>query len=73
MIAVTVVKDNVVDSLWIFPDVESAEKKFLDECSTRLSNWDEYTQDDIDSILADGYEKFGNGSICLTHGFPEED
>jgi hypothetical protein len=69
MIAVVVIKDNVVDMLWIYPDCKTAEDKFLEECSTRLRNWDGYTEDDKQAILDDGYAEFEfeNGSICIAH------
>jgi hypothetical protein len=30
-----------------------------------LSNFDEYTKEDIDTILDNGYERFGNGFIAI--------
>jgi hypothetical protein len=62
---IVIIHDNVVDT--IKPSTkENCERDFLDACSVNLSNWDEYTQEDIDKIVEQGYEKFGNGSICLT-------
>lgn len=59
------IKDNVVES--VHPTTkETCEKDFLAHIQGRISNWDEYTQDDIDAILEQGYETFGNGSVCLT-------
>jgi hypothetical protein len=72
-VAVVIVDKDVVDELFICENSEKAEKKFLDECSTRISNWDEYTSDDIDAILDNGYEAFGNGSICIVHPTSEKD
>jgi len=70
---VIVVKDDVVDeNILVTGDTEretvtkKAEAIFLDKCSVCLSNWDEYTQDDIDACLMDGYALFGHGSICMT-------
>ena len=45
------IKDGVVDELTICTNGDHAEKVFLDLCKTHISNWDEYTQDDIDAIL----------------------
>ena len=72
LVAVTIVKNNVVDALWIYPNSESAEERFLLECSKRINNWAGYTPDDVDTILDNGYEEFENGSICITHQFPED-
>lgn len=70
MIAVTVIRDNVVDDITLFEDKtpedrRRAEDYFLTRCGEVLSNWDEYTQDDKDATLDNGYETFGNGSICI--------
>ena len=46
---------------------EWAEKKFIDLASDCVSNWDEYTADDRNTCLEEGYIKYGNGnSICIT-------
>lgn len=49
------------------PDVdrELAQEAFLAKCRERFSNFDQYTQADIQVILDQGYEKSGNGSVCL--------
>jgi len=68
---VIVVMDNAVDKVLSFPDNDQgnrdAEMAFLNECANRLSNWDEYTQEDLDTIIENGIENFGNGSINITH------
>lgn len=70
MLAVTVIRDNVIDSITLFPETDEgrakAESAFLLTCNDVLSNFDEYTQDDIEAILDNGYETFGNGSVCLS-------
>lgn len=63
---VIVVKNNVVEENVLCRDGKHAEKVFLDKLAERLSNWDEYDQDDIDAVLDNGYEEFGNGSVCLS-------
>jgi len=62
---VIVVKNQVVDSARICNNRKHAEETFLTECESRLSNWDSYTPEDKEIILDQGYETFGNGSICL--------
>lgn len=42
-----------------------AEKKFLELCHDKISNFDEYTPDDITAILDDGLAEYGGGSICI--------
>lgn len=42
-----------------------AEKYFLDLCEITLSNWEEYTDYDIEAILEQGFEKFGSGFIKI--------
>ena len=56
-------------------DRDKAQEHFLDTCSTKLSNWDEYTQSDKDALLDQGYEKFGNGVVMLidTDGVTSDD
>lgn len=64
---VTVIRDNVVDRLSVFTNTEEAELYFLEECASILSNFDEYTYYDKQELLSQGYETFGNGSICIAH------
>ena len=71
-VCVVVVKHDVVDEIFLCDGEEAAGEKFLDECSTRISNWDEYSDGDIDTVIMDGYEKFENGSICISHPTIEE-
>ena len=63
---VVVIKDNVLDNVETFKDGMAGENLFLQKCSENLSNWDEYTVEDKSTILENGYEKFGNGSICIS-------
>lgn len=64
MFIVMTIKDNVPeDIIGVFIVRELAQKCFLDACSTRLSNWDEYDNEDKEALLDQGYEEFGNGSI----------
>ena len=42
-----------------------AEKVFQDKCSQNISNWDDYTTEDIEEVLEEGYIIFGHGSIYM--------
>jgi len=69
-VTVTVIADGVVEYTRLFIGEREtisteAEEYFLSVCRERLSNFDEYDKDDIQAILDNGYEEFGNGSICL--------
>lgn len=44
-------------------DYEQAKALFLDTCRTRCSNWDEYTPDDIDILLDEGYFEYGSNMV----------
>lgn len=63
---VIVIKDNLVLIARRFETSQEAEQEFLSQLQTRISNWEEYTSDDISAILEQGYEKTNNGSVCLT-------
>lgn len=68
---VVVIKKNAVNELFSFPDTPEgnvkAEKKFVERMSECLSNYSDYTSEDVDSCLENGFAKFGDGSICITH------
>ena len=71
---VIVVREGVVSENILCRDAEHAERVFLDKLAECLSNWDEYDQDDRDAVLDNGYEQFGNGSVCLSWASsPDED
>jgi hypothetical protein len=63
---VIVIRDNVVEENILCCDEEHADNVFLDKLAERISNWDEYSQDDIEAVLDNGHEKFGNGSVCMS-------
>lgn len=59
MFIVMTTRDGVLDELVaIEVDREIAINKFLDTCRTQISCWEEYTSDDVDAILDDGYVEF---------------
>ena len=70
----TVLLITVIDS--VLNDVHSfvgehdeiqaqVEKHFISQCAYNIPNWDEYTQDDINATLEDGYIKWGNNSFNI--------
>ena len=63
---IVVVKDGVVDENILCVDSADAEKRFLDKCAERLSNWDEYSAEDREACLDDGYAEYVTGSVCLS-------
>lgn len=62
---IVVIKNSVVDEITVSTK-EKCEETFIDKCSTLISNWDDYTGEDVTTVLDNGYETFGSGSICLT-------
>jgi len=75
IVNVVVVANNVIETITSFVGENAgtkAEAFFIDTLKNRLSNFDEYTIKDIENILEDGYESFGNGSVCLAHSVTEE-
>lgn len=42
-----------------------AERAFVDAMEARLSNFEDYTHDDIQACLEDGYEGFGGGDCSI--------
>ena len=71
------ITEGVVD-LWSFPadEKEQAEKFFLEKCEKLDPSWrkkySEFSDDAIEDLLADGYLKIMNASVCLVHAFVEE-
>ena len=67
---VIVIKDGVVDESYLFVGdhtvSELAYKKFLELCGRWISNWRNYSPDDIEALLEDGYVEHDRGSICIT-------
>jgi hypothetical protein len=63
-------KDGVVDESYLFVGDHSvselAYKKFIELCSERVSDWRDYSPEDIESTLEDGYVEYDRGSICIT-------
>ena len=72
-VCVVLIRNSGVEELFICDSSENAEKKFLDLCSINISNWAEYTGDDIAAVLDNGYEEFGHhNSVCLVHPTTED-
>lgn len=48
-----------------FEDESDAEYDFKDRAFNKFSNWEDYTSADIETILENGVERNGDGSLCL--------
>lgn len=46
-------------------DHDVATLRFLEACDTSITNWGEYSQDDVSDVLDDGYAKFGGGCVMF--------
>ena len=63
MYLIMVIEDNLPqDVILVTADLHMAQSQFLDTCSERLSNWDEYTAGDRDGLLDDGYCEYAGKS-----------
>lgn len=49
-----------------FDSGKEAEDFFLKKASNKFSNWSDYSSDDIDAILENGFEETSEGSLCLS-------
>jgi hypothetical protein len=66
MFLVMVNEDNVLRELvLVTTNVDKARAQFLDTCSTEISNWAEYDEEDREAALDEGYERFGNAAVVL--------
>lgn len=66
MFIVQINDNNILQEiLYIGTDRRMAENHFLDACRTHISNWGEYTVEDVTVILEQGYEQFGNRAVVL--------
>ena len=63
--SVIIIKNGVIFENSPFFTGEEAESIFLELCRSYLSNFDEYTKEDINIILDNGYERFGRGFIAI--------
>lgn len=63
---VIVIKNGVVFENILCEDQEHVYKVFLNKCEDSVSNWDDYTYDDKETVLEDGFCMKGNGSICIS-------
>ena len=70
--AVIIIGNAVVDYSIPFTNDKEAESNFLAVCKENISNFDEYSKDDIEYLLDNGYATFDfNNSICI-HWFDWE-
>ena len=66
VINVIVVKNVAIEENVAVRNPNDAERIFLEFCAKYLSNFDEYTQEDIDVMLEEGYEGFRDGFIAIS-------
>lgn len=68
-IYVLVIMNGMVTSLERFTrdDVVLAELAFVEELQEHLTNYEDYTDADIQSCVEDGYEGFGDGNSIQLH------
>lgn len=68
-IAIVEIKDNVIEDMRLFKDEDTAkaEEFFKQQCSTYIWNWNEYTAEEIQGCIDDGYATYGNSSFCIWH------
>ena len=52
---------------------EDVEPRFLSVCAEVFSNFSDYTSDDIDAILDNGYEEGNDCAVCIHHLFEDAD
>ena len=69
LILVIEIQDSVIDGVHLCDSSKEAEFKFIELCREKIPNFNERTFDDIEDILDNGYEKWGNNSICIHHLF----
>lgn len=48
-----------------FEEESEAESSFKNQAFHKFSNWEDYSSSDIESILENGVERNGDGSLCL--------
>ena len=64
-----VIVHGMVEELIRYPrdQVLDAEQEFVNQMERHLSNFEDYTQGDIEACLEDGYEGFGDGNSIQLH------
>lgn len=62
---VLIIQNNLITETFKCKNSQDVEKKFLEVCREKLSNFNEYKEEDFNFILEQGYEKFNKGSISI--------
>lgn len=61
-----VIRDSLPDNPVIVGNDRDEEiLHFLNTCKMEISNWDEYTPEDIEVVLDEGYVQTGNGKSVV--------
>ena len=62
---IVIENDRLIENV-PFVDGYEAERIFEDLCKSYISNFDEYTLEDIEAILEQGYEEYNNGKVRIS-------
>jgi len=66
-----VIGGGAVEETHSFPDTKEgnleAELKFLELMKEKIWNIGDYSEDDFEACLDDGYAKYGSNAILITH------
>jgi len=65
MFKVIIEKDNEKEIYSEVDNIDEAERDFLNAVENTISNFDDYTSDDIDEMVYNQYEYFGRGVIYI--------
>jgi len=69
---VVVAREGRVEDVFLSSE-EEVEPRFLSICAEVFSNFSDYTPDDIDAILDNGYEEGNDCAVCIHHLFEDAD
>lgn len=51
--------------VWMGMDRQVGEMQFLATCRTVIPNFDEYSPEDVETVLGEGFESFGGGTVMF--------
>jgi len=65
MYKVVIERNKKEELVGVFDTIIEAEERFVEAVSNTISNFDEYTTEDIEIIKNQGYENFGAGKVYI--------
>lgn len=65
MFVVIEIQNNEIIGNTAYDDKASGEAHFLAVCRETVPGFDKYSQEDIDCVLDNGFEKCGDGSVSF--------